>query len=156
MTKQQKKEAVQTDIFDFIPTSREARERRSLATGIDFTGTVSRAKQADKDATDINRIMARYHRDGIIDHVAKYAPRYADLSTAPTYLEAMQRIQEADEMFMSLPASIRSEFSNSPSQFLDFVTNPKNAEKMQQMGLLAKNEPAAQPVPTADTSTVGA
>ena len=36
------------------------------------------AQQHSKDEVDINLIMARYIKTGVLDHVAKYQPQYSE------------------------------------------------------------------------------
>jgi len=104
----------------------------------------SKTKQSMADESNINIIMARYVKTGLIDHVSKYGPRYADMPNMSDFHEAMTLVTEAQQMFEELPAEIRSNFKNDPADFLDFVTNPENEEAMIEMGLAdAQNEPDA-------------
>lgn len=96
----------------------------------------SRAKQAFKDQCDINAIMRRYERTGIVEHAKRYAGSYGDFTGAADYQEALQRVAEADEAFMSLPASIRKRFNNSPGEYFDFATDPANRDELIEMKLL--------------------
>lgn len=99
-------------------------------------------QQHQKDETDINLIMARYTRTGVIDHVNKNQPAYFDVP-AHSYHEAQNAIAQADSMFQELPAKARKYFDNDPSKFLSFVQNPKNADKLFDMGL--SNTPMSPP-----------
>ena len=100
-------------------------------------GTVTRTKQAFKNECDINYIMKKYERTGLIDHVSKYQGEYCDFTDAPaSYHEAMIQIAEANEMFLTIPASIRDQFGNDPGRFLDFVSDPANEGEMREIGLL--------------------
>lgn len=98
---------------------------------------------------DINNIMKRYDKTGIIDHVAQYEGNYGDFVNGGDYLHALLEVQQAQEMFFSLPADIRSRFENEPSKFLDFVEDPSNRSEMARMGLLAPE--VAQEVLAAET-----
>lgn len=96
-----------------------------------------RTKQSFKETVDINRIMSRYERTGMLEHVAKYEGDYGDFTDVPTsYHEAMLQVRRADEMFMSLPAKVRKRFANDPGEFLAFVENPENRDEMHELGLL--------------------
>lgn len=103
------------------------------------------AKQSFKDECDINKIMAKFQRTGVINHYAKHAPEYGDASPIE-YLDALQTVATANEMFAELPSSVRKRFSNSPEEFLEFVQNPENLDECRKMGLA---NPAAT---TADRS----
>ena len=61
----------------------------------------SLTQQHSKDETDINKIMARYIKTGVIDHVAKYQPQYTENSEVD-YHNSLNIILKADEMFSEL------------------------------------------------------
>lgn len=110
------------------------------------TGSESLVQQASKDETDINRILAKYRKTGLITHTAKHQGFYGEFIGAPDYHEAMTAIAEANSMFEELPATVRKEFDNDPSEFLAFVQDPANSEKMYEMGL-AKRPPKSEKPP---------
>ena len=95
-----------------------------------------RTMQEFKDECDINTIMHKYTRDGLVDHVREHEGKYGDFTAVVDYHTAMNITVEAREMFMTLPADLRSEFDNDPGKFLDFANDPENEEKMREMGLL--------------------
>lgn len=80
----------------------------------------SMTQQHMKEAVDINNILAKYQRTGVLEHVSKFQPQYLDCPSAD-YLEALRRIRDADEMFGELPSTVREFFANSPANFLDWV-----------------------------------
>lgn len=90
-------------------------------------------QQHSKDETDINKIMARYIKTGVIDHLAKYQPQYTD-NNAIDYHESQNIIIKANDMFGDLPSSIRREFDNDPAKFLDYVQDPENHENLENLG----------------------
>lgn len=85
---------------------------------------------------DINRIMDRYIRDGVIEHVKEYGGQYGDFTEVPDYATCLRKVAEAEDCFAALPAKVRSKFENDPGAFLDFVSNPANRDEMALMGLL--------------------
>lgn len=97
--------------------------------------TKGRTKQSEKDACDINQIMARYVKTGHISHANKFQPEYG-FATELDFRESMELIQQAQDMFDELPAITRKEFDNDPARFLEFTQNPNNQEKMVEMGLV--------------------
>lgn len=101
---------------------------------IQFNGQ-GRTKQEFKDESDINNIMARYMRTGLLDNVTSKLPQYADLD-GQTFNDAMQIVAESKSLFEELPSKIRNEFENDPAKFLDFCHNPENRPRMAEMGLL--------------------
>lgn len=106
------------------------RERVSFST----TGE-SLTHQSMAPECDINRIMAKWQKTGVIEHANTYQGQYGDFAETPTYQEAMNVVIESQEMFMTLPSSVRRQFDNDPGQFLAFAVDPQNGEKMIEMGL---------------------
>ncbi|AXL15277.1 internal scaffolding protein [Microviridae sp.] len=94
----------------------------------------SRTQQHQKDETDINKIMARYVKTGVIDHINKHQAYYGE-NTGIEYQDAMNLLIKADEVFMELPSKVRKFFENDPAKFLEFTENPKNADKLVELGL---------------------
>lgn len=84
-----------------------------------------RTKQSFKDETDINMIMERAAQGGTISHLAKFEGMYADFSDFDFH-EHTRKLTEGREVFDSLPAEIRREFSQSPAQFFAYVNDPAN------------------------------
>jgi len=109
----------------------------------DFTNTTSMTKQSHKEDSDINRIMAKFLKTGIQDHVNSYAPVYG-FATSETYHESLQVIETANNMFKELPAAARKKFNNSPTEFLDFVQDEANVPYLYDLGL--SNTPYYPPV----------
>lgn len=97
--------------------------------------TPSLAKQAERDVCDINRIMARYVKTGLIEHTQKHGGVYDDIAGVQDYHTSMLQILAAEKAFMSIPASVRKKFNNDPGEFLEFAQNPENLSEMVEMGL---------------------
>lgn len=89
-----------------------------------------------KDECDINRIMKRYKNTGI-PPAARRGGVYGDFSNVGDYREALEKIQEAEEDFASLPSEVRSRFKNDPGRLIAFVSDPKNADEAVKLGLVA-------------------
>ena len=95
----------------------------------------SRTKQSFKKECDINNIMSKYEKTGIISHCRQHGGEYGDFIAAPDYHTAMTEITRAEEMFMAIPAGVRAKFGNDPAAFLAFAQDPENLEEMREMGL---------------------
>jgi len=106
----------------------------------------SRTQQSFKDECNINNIMAKYERSGIIDHVSQYQGQYGNFIGYPDYQEAMTAISQANQMFATLPASIRDRFRNDPEAFLNFAQDPDNIDELRELGLAPPAAPPAKPV----------
>lgn len=98
----------------------------------------SLTQQHFKDECDVNKIMEKFRKTGVITHVRNVQGHYGDFSVLPSYHEAKNAILAADDMFMSLPAEIRARFDNDAGDFLDFTQNPANKDEMIALGLIPK------------------
>lgn len=112
----------------------------------------SMTKQSFKDECDINVIMRRYERTGVLPTPVGVAPQYADCS-AVDFQEAMLQVADAKSLFNQLPARVRERFSNDPARMLEFCEDARNAEEARKLGLLKPEEVPATPIPV---SVVGA
>ncbi|WNK13718.1 MAG: internal scaffolding protein [Microvirus sp.] len=101
-------------------------------------------KQEFKNESDINIIMAQYQYTGELPNLNTNPANYMDC-TGLDYMEHMNQIVEANNLFAALPSSIRNRFQNNPAAFLDFVHDPENKPEMQKMGLLDPISPIVIP-----------
>jgi hypothetical protein len=95
-------------------------------------------EQSHKTQCDMNYILRNYEKTGLITHAKKYQGQYDDVSVQD-FNEAMLIVDNATNMYQELPSSIREGF-NGPVDFLNFVNNPANADKMVEMGILGGND----------------
>lgn len=102
--------------------------------------------QSYKDDCDVNQIMSKYQRLNSITHFAKYSPQYGDFSPCDLQ-QAENMVLNAKKMFADLPSSVR-ELTRTPQGFLAFVQDPKNADKMRELGLVASPPSIAKPPAT--------
>lgn len=108
---------------------------------------VSRTRQEFKDECNINVIMKKYERTGVISHVSNRQPRYVDFGDGvPDFHSAMNMMVEAEAAFMTLPAVVRKRFENDPAAFVEFASDEKNLGQLREWGLAAPEKPAAAPV----------
>lgn len=97
-------------------------------------------KQNHKDECNVNLILARYQKTGVIEHRQEFEAQYDD-ATGVDFQEAMNLVISAENMFKELPSTVRKEFENDPGKFMTFVNNPENMEKMIEMGLAVEQVP---------------
>lgn len=95
----------------------------------------SLAKQSQAQECDINYIMAKYSKTGVLDHLNVHQGEYGDFQDASDFLESQILVQKAQDMFHTIPSDIRKVFHNDAGKFLDFVQNPENIDSMVTMGL---------------------
>lgn len=92
--------------------------------------------------SDLNVLVERFGiKDGSIipASLGVTDPRYyGDFTDMPDLKEALDRVRLAEELFMTLPAKLRTRFDNSPWKLNDFITNTDNIEEGIKLGLLKK------------------
>lgn len=110
----------------------------------DLEAYPSKTKQAFVKECDVNNILKQYEKTGVLQHISRYAPFFADVSAMPMdFHEAMNLVTSAQQMFEGLPAELRRRFLNSPGELLDFVQNPENEDEARKLGLLPPKRPDA-------------
>lgn len=107
----------------------------------EFAGS-GRTHQSFRDECNINNIMSRFEKTGIIEHTAKHQGYYGDLTQGPQdFRQALEMVREANNAFMELPSRVRKEFENSAAEFLDCVEAARRNEvkalkRLEGVGLL--------------------
>ncbi len=95
-------------------------------------------KQSFADECDVNNIMKRFEKTGVLDHLNTHQGDYADFIGVEDYKTSMDRIQAATAAFMTIPARIRAQFDNDPAKFVAFAEDPDNLDAMVDLGLANK------------------
>lgn len=113
----------------------------------------TRTQQQFKAECDINNIMAKYKKTGVLPSLIKADPRYGDFSDVLDYQESLNIVMHANDQFAALSAKVRRRFDNDPAKFLEFTADPKNAEEMIDLGLATRKLPEA---PINDSQASGA
>lgn len=99
------------------------------------------------DDCDVNKIMERYEKTGLLDHVNEFQGNYGDFTDVQDYQTSVNQVIAANEVFMSLPAQIRAQFENNPGAFFEFVSDDENLPAMKEMGLIPPGPPEKEPDP---------
>lgn len=105
----------------------------------------SLTRQSEADQADINKILKRFESTGILP-VDQREGMFIDVSTAPDYRTALDRINTINRSFMEMPAEVRAKFDNDPAVLLDAVGDPERQAELVELGILPKpavKEPAA-------------
>jgi phage internal scaffolding protein len=97
------------------------------------------AQQQFRDECDVNHIMDRYNKTGIVTSMATDPAKaiYGDFSAGIDYQTAHELIFKAEEQFAALPSKIRERFKNDPRLFLEFMNNPENQQEAIKLGLIS-------------------
>lgn len=91
--------------------------------------------QSEKNNCDVNQILKKYDKTGLITHVNRSVSSYGDFSEVNEYQDSLNFVIAAREAFDELPADIRKKFNNDPGFFFEFCTNPDNQDEMIELGL---------------------
>lgn len=126
---------------------------RRMSVGIQF-GDETGAKQSFKDECDINKILDRYHKTGVIDFVNRNEARYGEASSID-FQTSMQIVADGNSMFEEMPAHLRKRFNNDPYEFLRFIENDQNRDEAIKLGLIQPPEPSEAPVAPVATVSGG-
>lgn len=106
----------------------------------------SLTQQCFKKECDINNILSKHARSGLVEHLNTFEGDYRDLSEPIDYQTALNVVINAKDAFDTLPSDVRKKFNNEPGEFLAFATNPDNLDAMRDMGL-ANPLPDSVPAP---------
>ncbi len=96
-----------------------------------------RTKQSFRDECDINNIMAKYQKSGLLDFVNNHQAQYGD-ATGVEFQAAMELVVRGQELFDALPSSVRKRFDNNPEEFLEFVNDPASEAEAIKLGLISE------------------
>lgn len=102
--------------------------------------------QSEKDSCDIKSIIERFTRTGVLTNFRTSPAEYGDFTNVCDYATARQRLQEADEAFLSLEPHIRERFNNDPDELLTFLGDEDNRSEAIELGLIASQQDAYKPV----------
>lgn len=102
----------------------------------------SLARESEKDATDVNKIMERYKKTGIIP-MSGQEMFFADVSSVASYQEIMDRVAAGNQAFERLPAEVRARYQNDPAVFLDALQDKAARAQLELEGLIETPEKAS-------------
>lgn len=106
-----------------------------------------RTHQSFAKEVDINNILKKYIKTGLMDHVNEHHGDYGNYIGFEDYHSSINQVLDAQEAFASIPSSIRRQFDNDPGEFLKFVQNPENTDEMIKMGLAHGDVTVAETLP---------
>lgn len=127
------------------------RERVSLS-----LSTEGGADQSHRDLVDINSVIARFRATGMLDHVSRRQPLYADVSDAADLHTQLNRVRLAEARFAALPARVRSVANNDPVQFLEMLADEHGTQLLVDAGLQIEPEGESVSSPSQPVSKAAA
>lgn len=106
----------------------------------------SLTKQSLAEALDVNNIIKRYNKTGILQQATNLEAQYGDI-TSMDLRDALEMVNRADNTFMQVPSEIRAKFNNDAGAFIDFATNKDNLDQLREWGLANKPDPVVITMP---------
>lgn len=127
----------------------KAQRDRSERPVVDTSKDKRIVKEEFRDEANINSIMAKAQRTGILVDPAKIntarTARFDNLGTPRTYQEIQNQMVQLNKEFEKLPSEVRLMFHNDPGNMLDYMADPANEEDCIQLGLMPSKAVAKPP-----------
>ncbi len=95
------------------------------------------AKQSMMEECDVNGIVMRYKKTGLLTHLARGVPQYVDVSEFVDYRSVIEQVRLIEDYFAGLPADVRASFQNDASLYMDYLESNPSMEDMKTRGLAA-------------------
>lgn len=107
--------------------------------GIEFTEPTM-AQQSFKDECDVNNIIDRYTRTGVVpDYLTQTAEGvYGDFSDVGDFTDMQNKLIQAQASFDALPSEVRRRFDDDPAKLIAFVRNKDNYDEAVKLGIVNK------------------
>ena len=117
--------------------------RPEVSPGLPLSAAPSMTMQQFAKEADINFLIDRYKKTGsyyspLSVSGAPRVPLYEDISDLPDITALYNRVNDVVEFFGNLPSSVRAQFGNSVSAFVEFAQNPANYAKCVEMGVFER------------------
>lgn len=106
-------------------------------TPIDYS-MPSKTDQSFKREVDVNRIMDRARKGGVITHLRRSQGVYADISKVPDLAGAFSLVESVSSAFADLPSELRDAMRNDPRNLPAFMEDARNFETLVKYGIIEK------------------
>lgn len=118
---------------------------------LSFEGVNSKTVQSDRKEADINYIVAKAKKTGVIP-VTNRKAIYGDFCHIHDFHALQIKLAEAREDFDGLPANIRKRFENDPAVLSEWLADPANNKEAIELGLIIRPKIASGALPDAPTA----
>lgn len=112
----------------------------------------SKVQEQFADGCQTDTIIRKYNMMGVNPFIAAGDSQYLDTTQIPSFIVSQNAQIKVKEYFEGLPSDIRLVFNNDPMQFAEVVSDPKNADYLREIGVLAPlpaeqegEKPSSQP-----------
>jgi len=92
-------------------------------------------EQHHKAECDVNNIIKKYDKTGLITHVSRFEAKFGDMRGVD-FKTAMDIVSSAKSEFNKLPSEIRKRFENTPEKLLEFMEKEENRDEAIKLGLI--------------------
>lgn len=97
----------------------------------------SKTEQAHKKECDINNIIRKYDKAGLILQSQEFEDQVGNV-TGVDFKTAMDLVTRSQQNFEKFPSHIRKRFKNSPEEFLKFMDDSNNRDEAIKLGLIKR------------------
>lgn len=111
------------------PKFRTAYGERIVTAVVSFKNDEGKTIQEQAAATDINYILERYNRTGLISHVNKHEAQYGEFKEFD-FQRNQNMIAQLTQTFEELPANVRRDFDDKVENFAEYIASQENIEDM--------------------------
>lgn len=111
----------------------------------------SLTRQSDASECDVNNIMKRYEKTGMLPPYANPG-FFADVSAMGDFRQVVDTVAQTSAIFEQFPAAFRAEFDNDVATFVNWATDPANAGELKS---LLEQAPKAPVDPAAAAAAPG-
>ena len=101
--------------------------------------SISITQQNFKKEQDINTIMKRYIKTGILGDplsIRNANPKFGNFDNVADFHTQMNRLTELQTEFNELNSEVRNRFNNDPAELVEFLADPKNEDEARELGFL--------------------
>lgn len=132
------------DLLNKVIVHEEMRPNGTLRIRYDYSNCPTMAEQHTAHLTDLNYLMETYTPDELAQYIAAKNARRSeiinhDFSVEPSMQEGLNEVYRIRSAFERLDDDVKRHFKNH-LEFVKFIDNPANAEKMLKLGLLTPQE----------------
>lgn len=103
----------------------------------------SKTEQCHREDCDINTIINRYRKTGVLGDSASQVRDmvFGDFASMPDRLTSEIAVAEAKENFMKLPIDVRKHFDHDMGKLLKALNDPSQIPTLQNLGIVRKPDP---------------
>ena len=95
-------------------------------------------EQSHKAQCDVNKIIAKYDKTGLITHVSSIKADFGDIPMVD-YKEMHDRLVKMQNEFDKLPYQVKKRFGNSSYNLIAFMENAENRKEAEELGLISRS-----------------